>query len=190
MVTDDVFAVIAEATRRDILVSLRAGDKAVGELVQELETSQPTISKHLKVLREADLVSMRAQGQKRYYALNTKPLAGIASWLETFDVGNSATAAKSPSAEVRSAPEPRVQLAEEAASPASSAGRAGAASSQGQDVPATSTQGKLSPAVAIPSAVATATDDTMPQQIGRTVGRAAAKASDLLANLPKFGRKK
>ena len=195
MVTDDVFAVIAEATRRDILVSLRAGDKAVGELVQELETSQPTISKHLKVLREADLVSMRAQGQKRYYALNTKPLAGIASWLETFDVGNSATAAKSPSAEVRSAPEPRVQLAEEAASPASSAGQAGAVSSQGQDVPATSTQGKstqgkLSPAVAIPSAVATATDDTMPQQIGRTVGRAAAKASDLLANLPKFGRKK
>ena len=76
MVTDDVFAVIAEATRRDILVSLRSGDKAVGELVQELEASQPTISKHLKVLREADLVSMRAQGQKRYYALNPKPLAG------------------------------------------------------------------------------------------------------------------
>ena len=85
--TDDVFAVIAEATRRDILVSLRKGDKAVGELVQELEASQPTISKHLKVLREADLVSMRAQGQKRYYALNPKPLAGVASWLETFDVG-------------------------------------------------------------------------------------------------------
>ena len=84
--TDDVFAVIAEATRRDILVSLRKGDKAVGELVQELEASQPTISKHLKVLREADLVSMRAQGQKRYYTLNPKPLAGIASWLETFDV--------------------------------------------------------------------------------------------------------
>ena len=85
--TDDVFAVIAEATRRDILVSLRSGDKAVGELVEELAASQPTISKHLKVLREADLVSMRAQGQKRYYALNPKPLAGIASWLETFDVG-------------------------------------------------------------------------------------------------------
>ena len=87
MVTDDVFAVIAEATRRDILVSLRSGDKAVGELVEELAASQPTISKHLKVLREADLVSMRAQGQKRYYALNPKPLAGVASWLETFDVG-------------------------------------------------------------------------------------------------------
>ena len=98
MVTDDVFAVIAEATRRDILVSLRKGDKAVGELVEELAASQPTISKHLKVLREADLVSMRAQGQKRYYALNPKPLVGIASWLETFDVGPAAAVAKSPAA--------------------------------------------------------------------------------------------
>ena len=93
MVTDDVFAVIAEATRRDILVALRKGDKAVGELVQELEASQPTISKHLKVLREADLVSMRAQGQKRYYALNPKPLEGIASWLGAFDVGAPSPAA-------------------------------------------------------------------------------------------------
>src|SRR5687768_7273771 len=98
MVTDDVFAVIAEATRRDILVSLRKGDKAVGELVEELAASQPTISKHLKVLREADLVSMRAQGQKRYYALNPKPLAGVASWLETFDVGPAAAAGTSPEA--------------------------------------------------------------------------------------------
>jgi DNA-binding transcriptional ArsR family regulator len=94
MVTDDVFAVIAEATRRDILVSLRAGDKAVGELVEELDASQPTISKHLKVLREAQLVSMRAQGQKRYYALNPKPLEGIVSWLETCDVGPAAPGGK------------------------------------------------------------------------------------------------
>ena len=94
--TDDVFAVIAEATRRDILVALRKGDKAVGELVQELEASQPTISKHLKVLREADLVSMRAQGQKRYYALNPKPLAGIANWLQAFDVLPAAAADAAP----------------------------------------------------------------------------------------------
>ena len=94
--TDDVFAVIAESTRRDILVALRTGDKAVGELVEELAASQPTISKHLKVLREAQLVSMRAQGQKRYYALNRGPLEGIASWLETFDVGPVAKAAASP----------------------------------------------------------------------------------------------
>jgi len=180
MVTDDVFAVIAEATRRDILVSLRAGDKAVGELVEELDASQPTISKHLKVLREAQLVSMRAQGQKRYYALNPKPLEGIVSWLETFDVGPAARAAKSPEAPagepVSGHPE-ATQLPEGAV----------AAVMDRDDA-------ELSPAVVIPGGtVAPLSDDTVPQQIGRTVGRAATKAADLLANLPnlpKFGRKK
>jgi DNA-binding transcriptional ArsR family regulator len=204
MVTDDVFAVIAESTRRDILVALRAGDKAVGELVEELAASQPTISKHLKVLREAQLVSMRAQGQKRYYALNRGPLEGIASWLETFDVGSAAPAAKSPAAPAsvagakeeaaappagatgqaspREAPEKEHAMADAVAADAVSAGvlvREGA---------------ELSPAVVIPGGTAAPlSDDSVPQQIGRTVGRAATKAADLLANLPnlpKFGRKK
>nr|MBW4095461.1 winged helix-turn-helix transcriptional regulator [Acidobacteriota bacterium] len=78
MVIDDVFAVIADETRRDILVSLAAGDKAVGTLVEELHGSQPTVSKHLRVLREAGLVSMRAQGQKRFYSLTPQPLAEVA----------------------------------------------------------------------------------------------------------------
>jgi DNA-binding transcriptional ArsR family regulator len=177
MVTDDVFAVIAEATRRDILVSLRAGDKAVGELVEELAASQPTISKHLKVLREAQLVSMRAQGQKRYYALNRKPLEGIASWLETFDVGPAAAVAGSP-----------------AASPEAGSARAGAASVPADEALTAVLEregAELSPAVVIPGGTAAPlSDDTVPQQIGRTVGRAATKAADLLANLPKFGRKK
>jgi DNA-binding transcriptional ArsR family regulator len=177
MVTDDVFAVIAEATRRDILVSLRAGDKAVGELVEELAASQPTISKHLKVLREAQLVSMRAQGQKRYYALNRKPLEGIASWLETFDVGPAAAVAGSP-----------------AASTEAGAGHAAAAPLPSDEAltAVLDRQGaELSPAVVIPGGTAAPlSDDTVPQQIGRTVGRAATKAADLLANLPKFGRKK
>ncbi len=182
MVTDDVFAVIAEATRRDILVALRKGDKAVGELVQELEASQPTISKHLKVLREADLVSMRAQGQKRYYALNTKPLAGVASWLETFDVGAPATAAP----EAPPAPsDTRLQVAPDslasAAVPASPQPAAAALAGRTAGSP-------LSPAVVLP--VGTAGEDKMPQQIGRSVGRAATKAADLLASLPKFGRKR
>ncbi|QCO99761.1 winged helix-turn-helix transcriptional regulator [Arthrobacter sp. 24S4-2] len=180
MVTDDVFAVIAEATRRDILVSLRSGDKAVGELVEELDASQPTISKHLKVLREADLVSMRAQGQKRYYALNPKPLAGVASWLETFDVG--------PRAAVVSPPAEADEKAEAAASPSPVPAGAGTFRPGTAEVPGRSAGGELSPAVAIP--VATAGDDSVPQQIGRTVGRAATKAADLIANLPKFGRKK
>ena len=197
MVTDDVFAVIAEATRRDILVSLRSGDKAVGELVEELDASQPTISKHLKVLREADLVSMRAQGQKRYYALNPKPLAGVASWLETFDVGPRAAVASSPAPSSPSASSPSARILEEkteqatepvAASPSPVPASAGTGRPAAAEVSGVSAGGQLSPAVAIP--VATAGDDSVPQQIGRTVGRAATKAADLIANLPKFGRKK
>ncbi|MDT0168328.1 metalloregulator ArsR/SmtB family transcription factor [Pseudarthrobacter sp. BRE9] len=204
MVTDDVFAVIAESTRRDILVALRAGDKAVGELVEELAASQPTISKHLKVLREAQLVSMRAQGQKRYYALNRGPLEGIASWLETFDVGSAVPAAKSPAA-----PASAAGAKEEAAAP--SAGATGHASprkapekehAMADAVAAEAVSAgvlvregaDLSPAVVIPGGTAAPlSDDSVPQQIGRTVGRAATKAADLLANLPnlpKFGRKK
>ena len=192
MVTDDVFAVIAEATRRDILVSLRKGDKAVGELVQELEASQPTISKHLKVLREADLVSMRAQGQKRYYTLNPKPLAGIASWLETFDVASAASApAQPPAQEPSSAPSP-ARMPDHRLQPVPDT-LAAAATAAPAPQPAAALAGRaagspLSPAVVLP--VGTAGEDKMPQQIGRTVGRAATKAADLLANLPKFGRKK
>ncbi|MFI2565739.1 ArsR/SmtB family transcription factor [Paenarthrobacter sp. NPDC018779] len=176
MVTDDVFAVIAEATRRDILVSLRSGDKAVGELVEELAASQPTISKHLKVLREADLVSMRAQGQKRFYTLNPKPLAGVASWLETFDVGPAAAAVVVPSAGEPAAEAATAAVAEDVA-------------------PRTETlsQAVTANATDAPVSVDLQTDDTVPQQIGRTVGRAATKAADLLANLPnlpKFGRKR
>ncbi|MDQ0031151.1 ArsR/SmtB family transcription factor [Arthrobacter bambusae] len=193
MVTDDVFAVIAEATRRDILVSLRSGDKAVGELVEELAASQPTISKHLKVLREADLVSMRAQGQKRYYALNPKPLAGVASWLETFDVGTAKDAAEA--ATPARGPRPR------AAGQGAGAAKEQLTQPDGEPLgtsPA-STDVERSPET-VPASGAAASvagiDDTRPQQIGRTVGRAATKAADLLANLPnlpnlpKFGRKK
>ncbi|MFF2344949.1 ArsR/SmtB family transcription factor [Pseudarthrobacter sp. NPDC058119] len=203
MVTDDVFAVIAESTRRDILVALRAGDKAVGELVEELAASQPTISKHLKVLREAQLVSMRAQGQKRYYALNRGPLEGIASWLETFDVGTGGSAAAAPggpgsisadqpvpahlkeSVAAAAAPQPQAPRAAEPSQPVR----------EGIPAPVLVREGaELSPAVVIPGGTAAPlSDDTVPQQIGRTVGRAATKAADLLANLPtlpKFGRKK
>jgi len=220
MVTDDVFAVIAEATRRDILVALQAGDKAVGELVEELAASQPTISKHLKVLREADLVSMRAQGQKRYYALNTKPLEGVASWLDTFDVGRAASAAASPDAATQQADEARTGSARAgaaaAATSAASAGtpvpastgatgpaagvpdafaaaHAGSMPEDATHAPGRPASGQLSPAVVVPGGQvpgSTGQDDTVPQQIGRTVGRAATKAADLLANLPKFGRKK
>lgn len=201
MVTDDVFAVIAESTRRDILVSLRSGDKAVGELVEELAASQPTISKHLKVLREAQLVSMRAQGQKRYYALNRKPLEGIATWLETLDVGAAAPAAETtgpapaPAAAAGSSQEQASRAAGKAAPTEEEAAAAGAVAAEAVSAGVLARDGaELSPAVVIPGGTtAPLSDDTVPQQIGRTVGRAATKAADLLANLPtlpKFGRKK
>jgi DNA-binding transcriptional ArsR family regulator len=195
MVTDDVFAVIAEATRRDILVSLRSGDKAVGELVEELAASQPTISKHLKVLREADLVSMRAQGQKRFYALNPKPLAGIASWLETFDVGTPAPAAVAPVAVPSGAAAP-VATASSGTAEASAVGVAPEAPAQVPNRADAIGQAVKVHASGTPVSLDPASDDTVPQQIGRTVGRAATKAADLLANLPnlpnlpKFGRKR
>jgi DNA-binding transcriptional ArsR family regulator len=210
MVTDDVFAVIAESTRREILLSLRSGDKAVGELVEELAASQPTISKHLKVLREAQLVSMRAQGQKRYYALNRKPLEGIASWLEILEVGAGAPVAAAPAApapvhaaaaetgqaHAPSAPARRAAAAHNGAATAHhEAATAGAVAAEAVSAGVLAPDGaELSPAVVIPGGTtAILSDDTVPQQIGRTVGRAATKAADLLANLPnlpKFGRKK
>lgn len=88
MVVEKVFSVIAESTRRDILEALAQESKAVGQLVDELGVSQPTVSKHLRVLREAGVVTMRAQGQKRFYGINTEPLALVSAWLESLGAGS------------------------------------------------------------------------------------------------------
>ena len=76
----DIFDVIADGTRRDILQILldrsTAGERgtSVSQIVHELGASQPTVSKHLKVLREAHLVSVREEGQHRFYSLSAGPL--------------------------------------------------------------------------------------------------------------------
>src|SRR2546428_7365337 len=80
----DAFAVVAEPTRRRILDVLRRSDRSVGELVEVLEVSQPTVSKHLKVLREAGFVSCRTAAQQRIYRLETGPLETLAAWLEPY----------------------------------------------------------------------------------------------------------
>jgi ArsR family transcriptional regulator, arsenate/arsenite/antimonite-responsive transcriptional repressor len=86
----DLFDVLADTTRRDIVMHLNTADQnaphglvemSVGELVQAVGSTQPTVSKHLKVLREADLVRVREDGQHRYYRLNPDALAPIVSWL-------------------------------------------------------------------------------------------------------------
>jgi len=75
------FDVVAEPTRRRILDLLRDGDRPVGELVHVLGMSQPGVSKHLRVLRDAGLVRVRQQAQQRWYQLDAAPLAEIDAWL-------------------------------------------------------------------------------------------------------------
>jgi DNA-binding transcriptional ArsR family regulator len=81
MGNNDVFAVIADKTLRGILAALKDGERPVGDLVAELGVSQPTVSKHLKILREAGMVSMEAQGQRRLYAVQPEPLAEVTAWV-------------------------------------------------------------------------------------------------------------
>lgn len=97
----DIFDVIADPTRRDLLEALRGRrtppktsalrpgiaapcEMGVGELVEKLQLSQPTVSKHLRVLREANLVTVREVGQRRYYSLNPIPLEAIEAFVEPF----------------------------------------------------------------------------------------------------------
>ncbi|MDF2492887.1 MAG: transcriptional regulator [Microbacterium sp.] len=86
----DIFGVIADATRRDILRLLLdrsvAGEKgtSVSYIVARLGVSQPTVSKHLKVLRDNELVSVREEGQHRYYSLSSAPLDEVDNWLIPF----------------------------------------------------------------------------------------------------------
>lgn len=86
----DIFDVIADGTRRDILQLLlrRANEgesgTSVSQIVAELGISQPTVSKHLKVLRDADLVRVREDGQRRFYSLAVEPLSEVDDWLVPF----------------------------------------------------------------------------------------------------------
>jgi DNA-binding transcriptional ArsR family regulator len=81
---DTAFAVLADPQRRAILDLLRAGEVPVGDLVTRLAVSQPTISKQLKVLRDAGLVAVRADAQRRWYRLAPDPLAEVDAWLAPY----------------------------------------------------------------------------------------------------------
>ena len=80
----DAFAVLAEPTRRRILDVLRTAEASVNELVAIVAVSQPTVSKHLKVLREAGFVTVRTARQQRIYAIDTQQLRHIDAWLEPY----------------------------------------------------------------------------------------------------------
>lgn len=78
------FAVLAEPSRRDILDLLRDGERSVGDLVDRLDLSQPGVSKHLRVLRDAGFVESRAVAQRRLYRLRPEPLVEIDEWLAPY----------------------------------------------------------------------------------------------------------
>lgn len=77
----DAFEAIAEPNRRRILDLLKDGERPAGDVVEALSISQPGVSKHLKLLREAGLVRVRADGQRRLYSLAPRRLAEIETWL-------------------------------------------------------------------------------------------------------------
>jgi len=80
----DPFEVLAEPNRRRILDLLHAAERPVGDLVRELAVSQPAVSKHLRVLRDAGLVEARVDGQRRIYRVRHEPLTAIDDWLEPY----------------------------------------------------------------------------------------------------------
>jgi DNA-binding transcriptional ArsR family regulator len=82
--TLDVLEVIAEPTRRRILDAVREGERSVTDLVRQVGMHQPGVSRHLKVLRDAGLVEVRRDAQRRMYRLRTEPLMELDAWLEPY----------------------------------------------------------------------------------------------------------
>jgi DNA-binding transcriptional ArsR family regulator len=78
------FEVVAEPRRREILDLLRDAERPVGELVDRLALTQPAVSKHLKLLRDAGLVEVRVDAQRRFYRLTPEPLAELDAWLAPY----------------------------------------------------------------------------------------------------------
>lgn len=83
--TADVFNAVAEQRRREILDVLLDGEVAVGDLVRRLELPQPQVSKHLKVLRDVDLVRCRTAGSRRLYRVNGPALRPLHDWVHRYE---------------------------------------------------------------------------------------------------------
>lgn len=79
-----VLGAIADPTRRHILDAVRDGEHSVGDLVEITGMHQPGVSRHLKVLRDAGLVEVRSEAQRRYYRLRPQPLQELDAWLEPY----------------------------------------------------------------------------------------------------------
>jgi DNA-binding transcriptional ArsR family regulator len=83
--TSDAFNAVAEPRRRQILDLLTRGEQPVNDVVESLGMAQPQVSKHLRVLREVGLVSVRGSGRQRLYRLNGERLKPIYDWVQTFE---------------------------------------------------------------------------------------------------------
>lgn len=83
--TSDVFNAVAEARRRDILAYLAAEERPVGDIVSTLRLAQPSVSKHLKVLRDVGLVHVRRQGRQIFYRTNVQAIRPLHEWTQTFE---------------------------------------------------------------------------------------------------------
>ena len=81
---ESAFAIIAEPNRRTILSLLASSERSVGELERQLRMPQTSVSKHLRVLREAGLVEARVDAQRRVYRLRPEPLMEVETWLAPF----------------------------------------------------------------------------------------------------------
>ena len=83
--TADVFNAIAESRRRDILVFLAGSERPVNEIVDALEMGQPSVSKHLKVLRDVGLVDVRRHGRQMLYRTNAEAIRPLHEWTSAFE---------------------------------------------------------------------------------------------------------
>ncbi|MFT3913884.1 MAG: metalloregulator ArsR/SmtB family transcription factor [Anaeromyxobacteraceae bacterium] len=81
---ESTFAIVAEPNRRAILSMLAASERSVGELEKKLRLTQTSVSKHLRVLREAGFVEARVDAQRRVYRIRPEPLREIDDWLQPF----------------------------------------------------------------------------------------------------------
>ena len=81
---ESTFAIIAEPNRRAILSLLASSERSVGDIEERLKLPQPSVSKHLRVLREAGFVESRIDAQRRLYKIKPEPLMEIDAWLTPF----------------------------------------------------------------------------------------------------------
>lgn len=80
----DTFQILADPTRRQVIDALRHGERQVGDIVERAGVHQSGVSRHLRILSEAGFVSMRPEGQRRFYALKPEPFREVDDWLARY----------------------------------------------------------------------------------------------------------